>query len=158
MKAFLNILIELENENRTIYSVSRVVTGLPTGQARGITFRLPAVLIYYSLLAKVNWFWGQPVTYSMFIRDKGVGINLTTHLHLVDSSRISWDISQLSYMRTGIDRGRYYCHFHFRQNLHLHSISIAPAISMKWWTTSCISHQYLKVVIFSRFLCLNCIN
>jgi len=38
-----------------------VVTGLPTGQVRGITFRLPAVLIHCSLLPKPNRFWGQPL-------------------------------------------------------------------------------------------------
>ena len=54
-------------------------------------------------------------------------------------------------MRTGLDRGRCYCHFPFyRQNLHLHSISITPVISVEWWTTTRISHQYVKVVILCK--------
>jgi hypothetical protein len=49
----------------------------------------------------------------MFVRDIVVGIDLTTHLHLAERSKIMGDTSQLPYNTTGLEKGRYYCHFPF---------------------------------------------
>jgi len=40
--------------------------------------------------------------------DKGVGIGLTTHLHLVEGLKIIRYISQPPYSRRGLEQGRYY--------------------------------------------------
>jgi len=48
--------------------------------SEGITFRLPAVLIWCSLLPKPIGCEDTPVNYSVFIRDKLVETDLTTHL------------------------------------------------------------------------------
>ena len=109
------------------------MTRLPTGQSRGIAFRLPAVLIHVLSCQSLTGSEDSPVTYSVVTSDKGVGIDLTTHPHLVERLKIIVNISQLLYIRTGLEQGRYYCHLPFyRQNLHLHSISLTPAISVEW--------------------------